>query len=501
MTSSSDIFHLIRSMTQSEKRYFKVFASRHIIGDENDYVKLFDAIEKQKKYDERALNVASISKTLASNFPVAKSYLYKMILKSMRAFRLDTGIENKISGLIQGAIYLFEKALHKQSYRLLKKAKKIAYEYERFKEILQIIVVERGIANQLGFAEDPLEVFKRIENEEKQILSLLGNISAYENWSHKVYTYQLKKGEIRSPAERHKFIELFDPRKSITEKEPLSYKAKCFYCHGHSMYYNGIEDIRKSYEFQKKRLALYDEYPPQRKADENNYLSVLHNLLLRCLALNKHDEFKKHLLAMRKVRSTSKWVNARIFESSYGLELEYCISTGDLVRGLKLVDQIQESLHEYKGKLNKVHELNLYNQVFRLYLYKEQYNRCLSWLNLFMNDPQVEMTDSSYTYSRIINLIVHYELENIESLPYLLKSAYRYLVNSNSLFKTERYILEFIKEALKVSDNYDLKKQLKKLKSNILSLDDSYEKQSLLYSDLPHWIDKKMAVLNRTAKA
>ena len=49
----SDSLHkLIKSLTPSEKRGFKLFSSRHTSADENQYVKLFDAIDAHHVYDE-----------------------------------------------------------------------------------------------------------------------------------------------------------------------------------------------------------------------------------------------------------------------------------------------------------------------------------------------------------------------------------------------------------------------------------------------------------------
>ena len=45
--NSQDLFRLIKSLSIAEKRYFKIFANRHVRGEENKYVKLFDAIDEQ----------------------------------------------------------------------------------------------------------------------------------------------------------------------------------------------------------------------------------------------------------------------------------------------------------------------------------------------------------------------------------------------------------------------------------------------------------------------
>lgn len=493
MIQSEDIFFLIRSMSPSEKRYFKVFASRHTIGDKNDYVKLFESIDRQKKYDERSLNVSSLSKTLKSNFPVAKAYLYKMILKSMRVYRLDTGIDNELEGMIEAADYLYQKSLYKQSNRMLQRAKKYAYLYERFGHILRALKLERNMVNQLAFSGDLSEKFEKIETEEKKVLELIVNTSEYENWSHRRFAYITKRGGVRSSDDKKKLIKALGTNKMSDEKKALTYSAKRFFYHGHSMYYRAIDNAQKSYEFQKKRLRLFELYPAMQKADENNYVSGLHNMMLSCITMNKRKEFREYLSKMRNIDSANKWVKGRVFESSYGLELEFYIGVKDLSKALKLVPAIEEGLSFYKGKLNKILEINLYLGLARLYLHKEQFSRSLHWLNLLLNDPQAKESGSAYTHALILNIIVHYELENVEVLPYLLKSIYRYLLHANLLFNTERYILKFVAGVLKTNAKFDLKKGLKELKTNMLSLKDPHEKGSLVYFDVLYWIRKKTA--------
>jgi hypothetical protein len=46
------LFELVKAMSKSEKRYFKLMSSRHTIGKENNYVRLFDYLDKQSEYDE-----------------------------------------------------------------------------------------------------------------------------------------------------------------------------------------------------------------------------------------------------------------------------------------------------------------------------------------------------------------------------------------------------------------------------------------------------------------
>ena len=76
---SQALFHLIKALNKLEKRYFKLYSSRHVIGEKNNYVRIFDLIDKQSLYDESAiLEKASISKKQLENY---KRHLYELILK------------------------------------------------------------------------------------------------------------------------------------------------------------------------------------------------------------------------------------------------------------------------------------------------------------------------------------------------------------------------------------------------------------------------------------
>jgi hypothetical protein len=57
MKPSNELHDLIKSLTKSEKRFFKLHSSLQA-GDKN-YLRIFDAIDKQKVYDEEASRSSS----------------------------------------------------------------------------------------------------------------------------------------------------------------------------------------------------------------------------------------------------------------------------------------------------------------------------------------------------------------------------------------------------------------------------------------------------------
>src|SRR5438105_14306340 len=101
MKASDDLFRLIKSLKQTEKRYFKLFSSQHK-GDKN-YLKLFNAIDKQKTYDEEKIKHFFARSTFIKHLAWEKNNLYKLIMKSLRTYHSSTSVNSELMDLIRNA--------------------------------------------------------------------------------------------------------------------------------------------------------------------------------------------------------------------------------------------------------------------------------------------------------------------------------------------------------------------------------------------------------------
>ncbi len=79
-TQSDFLFRLIKSLTPSEKRYFKVYAKQK---KGKHSVQLFEAIDKQKVYNEKAIKQKFAEARFVKHFPMVKNRLKKILLESL----------------------------------------------------------------------------------------------------------------------------------------------------------------------------------------------------------------------------------------------------------------------------------------------------------------------------------------------------------------------------------------------------------------------------------
>ena len=140
--SADTLFQLIKSLEKSEKRNFKLFVKRNSAGGDLKFLKVFDALDAMKEYDEAALlkKNREIKKQQLSNI---KAHLYKQILTSLRLISDDSNIDIQLHEQMAHARILFNKGLYLQSLRVLDKMKEMAKAHHQLTYLQQVLFFEK----------------------------------------------------------------------------------------------------------------------------------------------------------------------------------------------------------------------------------------------------------------------------------------------------------------------------------------------------------------------
>ena len=110
MGNKTSLFNLVKSLTPAEKRYFKLFAGLHG-KKEKLYILLFNAIDKQKVYNEKALQNKFCDSRNSSNFSMIKSYLYAQIIAALKAYSSYKDYESELNDELETYKILRQKGL------------------------------------------------------------------------------------------------------------------------------------------------------------------------------------------------------------------------------------------------------------------------------------------------------------------------------------------------------------------------------------------------------
>ena len=131
MKQSDDLFKLIKSLSKSEKRHFKLSNTpTKERGKKNVYFQLFEILDTQKEYSEDEL-LKILKKDIFSkkNLADVKDYLNTVVLRSLRNFHANRTVDMQLKHMLIDLEILFSKGLHSQFKKVLDRAKQLAYKY------------------------------------------------------------------------------------------------------------------------------------------------------------------------------------------------------------------------------------------------------------------------------------------------------------------------------------------------------------------------------------
>ena len=138
-----NLFQLIKSLTKSEKRQFKLYVGRMGSNNNAKFLSLFNFLDKLDKYSEKAILVKGIvTKQQLSNL---KAHLYKQILISLRLNPIHQNIRIQIREQMDFATILYQKGLYKLSLKILDKAKALALKNQEKYAAFDIVEFEKLI--------------------------------------------------------------------------------------------------------------------------------------------------------------------------------------------------------------------------------------------------------------------------------------------------------------------------------------------------------------------
>lgn len=492
--ASNNLFELIKSLNKSEKRYFKVFSSRHTIGEENSYIKLFDYIDKLDEYDEAQVFKHFKGQALLNKFSITKGRLYNNILKSLDTFHSTSSIDSQIFRQIHSAEILYNKGLYKQAEKILKSAEKQAIKHQRFNLQLELKQKQKKLIENGLYTEVNRGQISQIYEDEKQILNEIGLYNHL--WCIKSHLFQEinRNGKVRDEKEISRLKELIDELSSLNVKK-ASTKSLYLYHHTHSAYYFAVNDLDLSLYHLKALVSLLEKDMILANEEPNIYFSALTNIIYVSTRQKEYAEAQKYLAKLKSLSTdgTSIDLDIKYFSSTFSLELSLLREKGDYKKALELIPQIEEGYRLYGCHISSLRKAYIDFQVGVIYLCLGEYSKALHWINNILNEPKIDQKQDIYCFAQLINLILHFELDNKRFLPYAINSTKRYLKNRNRIYKFEELFLKLIGQISKSTNIFDLQERLGSIEGELEKLKQDPKEQIVFeYFDFLIWVQSKL---------
>ncbi len=489
-----NLFVLIKSLSKSEKRQFKLYVNRLGVNADAKFLALFNLLDKMSEYDEEVvLKSRIVKKQQLSNL---KAHLYRQILVSLRLNPVNQNTRIQLREQLDFATILYSKGLYKQSLKILEKAKAFALASEEKDSAYEIVEMEKLIESQyitrsLGGKVEELMAQAELLSRQNRIVSKLSNLSL------QLYGMMLKSGYAKSDEEVSAITAYITAQMPAYDLDEMGFREKLWLYKTYVWHSFLVQDFLACYKYATKWVDLF--YENKRMMYLNPVWFLKGNqYLLECLYLIKYKtNFKEVLQRLERTLALKEFpkndnVRSVAFLCLYNNKFNLHFLEGAFAEGLYLVKETLDKLKEHEERIDEHHVMVFYYKIACLYFGAGDNRMCIQYLKKIIENKNLTMREDLMCFARVLSLVAHYEAGMDYHLEVQLKSTYKFLIKMNDLHEVQREMIKFLRNLGNIYP-HELKDAFKKLHARLQAYENHpYERRSFLYLDIISWLESKI---------
>lgn len=431
--ASNQLFLLIQSMSKQEKRYFRIFSSRHST-EKNNYYTLYQVIERQKEYDEDAIIKLLKEHQFVNRLSIAKTRLYDQILRSLSSFHAQKSIDSDLFFTLQSIEILYTKALYKAAWKKLHSGIKLAEKHEKHEILLQLNKWKQRLIEKDNYQSMDI---RHIDDLKEADATILKQIKAYNAlWHIKSRIFKiLFYGNENSSKDLLNIQLLMEEHVDPLAIDSLSVRSKFLYHHMHSAFYYAKRDLSASYSHLEQNLNLLNDFGWLFADNPFAEISILSNMSYIGIKLGMKEEIKPIFDKMIKwnnhLDQADENLKVRWFYSYYSIYLIKQIHLSNCDINDPELENINEGFEKFQNKIPTLRKVDL-KMMLSVFYHKADENRlALKTVHDLLNELSLKQNQSLYFIARFYYLILLIELNKKDYFEVAWISTKRMLKNSD----------------------------------------------------------------------
>ena len=488
------LFVLVKSLSKSEKRQFKLYVGRLGVNTDAKFIALFNLMDKMKEYKEKTILASGIVKK--SQLSNLKAHLYKQVLISLRLNPVNQNIRVQIREQLDFATILYQKGLYKQSLKILDKAKGIAIDNEEKNIAYEIVELEKIIETQYITRSIP-DRANELAIQAKELSAHNVMTSKLSNLSLQLYGWMLKVGYAKSDDDLNQVKAYFEKQLPKHNIEDLGFREKLWLYKAHLWYSFLTQDFLSCYKYASKWVDLFYEYKEMIYLNPVFFLKGNHYLLESLFFVKYSSQFKEVLDRMESMVESKDFPKndniaslAFLYINSNKLNLHFM--EGTFEKALYLVKIIEYGIAKHKDRIDEHHIMLLYYKIGCLYFSIGDNKTCIQYLKRIITNKNLKMREDLMCFARVLSLVAHYEAGMDYHLEIQLKSTYKFLLKMDDLHEVQKEMIKFLRNLGNIYPS-ELRNEFQKLHTELKKYEDHpYEKRAFLYLDVISWLESHL---------
>lgn len=460
----------------------------------SNYLALFDAIDKQAEYNEDALLKKFRKEAFVKQFSVAKKYLYEQILKSQRVYNSQYTVSGLVNAALENSEVLFSRGLYPLSFDELNDAMALAIKYDQPLKLLEVKARERAMYLEIAAKNWDEQIGQNL-TETKAILNDYRMYLDLFDIYYRLMFFWRHERIIRTEEQRAEMDAVMQHPLLGQMPENAGFFTRQIYLTIHMIYCFISNNDEKSFEMMNAVLQMWDNNPAMKEAEPIKYLSAVNNYFNICFKLIRIDLIRSYLNnfddSFVARNEAAKAIKFETF-SNYRMILLYADNKFDEV--VELLEATREGIKQHAALINPVRLLLLKFNSLILYWIQGQFSDAIDMANEILNEKQVDLRRDIQAATRIVYLILHYELNNAVMLESAIRSSKRYLKTREQYYEAEKVFFRHFFQLNQCAGKADKLQVFIAVKNELSELFEKnpLERNFLQTLNVVNWLDAKI---------
>lgn len=422
---------LLGTLTQSEIRFFRQYAQRHITTGKAIYLKLFDLLLDADHLPESEIRKKLSNKMSQRDYNSCKNYLYDLLLKTLVIQREETSLYARMLKELSAVEVLNDRELMDDAKMKLRKIRAATQSNDLYCLALTASWFEELMMRSTGYT---LSSSSEVEERQQNLKELAAQIKAQFDLGALFASYANlnRSGLLKSEEEQHLRNLFSDPLLSNEGDYTLPSNNRLFWVMKmvEARYFG---DKELSYDYIRRIFEITAKFPPNFFYHEANWIFSHYLMILHQMEKKDFQGALDTLGKLRSIQPQSKQNRYLQFRLTFQIQLMMLAFQRKHKECLEAISNYESQAKELRGNAFNINEYRIYQSIIGYLMGAGLYKESLGFINTILNDRHSRKRGTPYQlYARVMNLIVHYELGNLDTLESSIRS-FEYLIQSDKI--------------------------------------------------------------------
>lgn len=417
---------LVKSLTPAEKRHFT--RSLPKAAKQPNYLKLYHELEK-------AEDTSKLRKTFSSksfNISYETEYLLQNLLSALRSYHEETTPSSDLVRSLADIEMLYAKQQYHLALHLIDTNIEIAERRGKFYLLLELLTAKRKTAGVLTDSKGYAELMDQLYKQQTDGLRKAENLLEFRQIQGQMFFIFGKRGNMSSEAIRSEFEALMKNPLLQNIDQALSSEAQTLYFEVWHRYYITLQDYQSALEISNQFVAVLEAQPDLIRERPYAYVVALTNTLNAAITNNKYDlalQTIDKISAIKNIRGARN--NESVLSEIKSVELLFPITIqnnlGNFKKALEIYEQHLREKTADKIIIRDYFWSFYYVEVLRAQFYNRRFDEALKTVQLLFDRENKRQRIDILLAVHLFQIMVQYELGHTSVVPYLIKSAKRFV--------------------------------------------------------------------------